>query len=250
MIARPFIRRRHAGALAALVALTACQRLDTRIINERRAAVSAKLERIQELRKALAAIPPETADTLRLGSAPLVMAAYSDVALPTGTVAYEHTLENLRGRHDAAPHYTFRVRYGKLLEECGELLEKGEGGPSTKKALDSCLNLQYVFVLRTRTMERYEFEGDVVAFDLATGKRIGGFPVEATSAGRTDTVTDTKTTTIQRRTGRRGRSTGSTTKTETVTRTVDADLDELRREIGDEVERRLKQLAPGAQVLD
>jgi len=248
MIARPFIRRRHAGALAVLAALTACQRLDTRIINERRAAVSAKLERIQELRKALAAIPPETADTLRLGSAPLVMAAYSDEALPTGTVAYEHTLENLRGRHDAAPHYTFRVRYGTLLEECGELLEKGEGGPSTKKVLDSCLNLQYVFVLRTRTMERYEFEGDVVAFDLATGKRIGGFPVEATSAGRTETVTDTKTT--RGRSGRRGRPSNSPSKRETVTRSVNADLDELRREIGDEVERRLKQLAPAAQVLD
>ena len=182
------------------------------------------------------------------------MTISSDSQLPNGTILYEQAMENLRVPNDNPPHYNLRILYAQLLEQCGGLLERGGLAPSfdpvnlpanvAKQLLDSCINLEYIFVLRTRKLSGREFSGDVVAFELASGKHIGGFPVSFTSEGRTDTVTDTTRTPNPRRVGGRTR---NTTKVTTMTHSVNADDAQLRSDLAEEIERSIKQLVPNVQ---
>ena len=225
--------------VAALLCLSSCQREGTRILNERRAAVSAKLDRVQSLRAALAAVPPVTEPILTLGPTPLTF-----TGLPTATVVYEQALTDLRVLNEAGPHYRARIPKAQLLEDCGELLRRGadDAIPAVAKTrLDGCINIEYVFILRTRTFTEHDFEGDVVAFSLATGRPIGGFPLDFTSAGRTDTVTSNSYTTVPRRRGR----TPSVTK-HTTTRTVNTDSQQVRFDLADAIEAEIARLAPGS----
>lgn len=225
---------------AALFCLAACEREATRILNQRRGAVSAKLDRVQNLRSALAAVPPITEARLTLGPASLTFAG-----LPTATVVYEQSLTDLRVLNEAGPHYRTRIPQAQLLEECGELLRRGadDAIPAVAKTrLDSCLNIEYVLILRTRTFTDHVFEGDVVAFSLSTGRAIGGFPLDFTSASRTDTVTSNSYTTTPRRRGR----TPSVTK-HTTTRTVNTDSQQVRFDLADAIESQITKLVPSVQ---
>lgn len=230
---------------AALLCLAACEREATRTLNQRRAAVSAKLDRVQTLRATLASVPPFTEPGLTLGTTPLIFTGGPSAPLPTATVVYEQALTDLRVLNEDGPHYRIRIGQAQLLEDCGELLRRGadDAVPAVAKArLDSCLNIEYVFVLRTRTFKNHDFQGDVVAFSLATGRPIGGFPIDFTSASRTDTVTSTSYTTTR---SRRGRAPGVTKNTST--RTVNTDSQQVRFDLADAIEAEIKELAPSVQ---
>ncbi len=223
--------------VAALFCLAACEREGTRILNERRAAVSAKLDRVQNLRAALASVPPVTEASLTLGPTPLTF-----TGLPTATVVYEQALTDLRVLNEAGPHYRTRIPQAQLLEDCGELLRRGadDAIPAVAKTrLDSCINIEYIFILRTRVFTDHDFQGDVIAFSLATGRPIGGFPLDFTSASRTDTVTSNSYTTTPRRRGR----TPSVTK-HTTSRTVNTDAQQVRFDLADAIEAEINALTP------
>lgn len=230
---------------AALFCLASCEREAARVLDARRAAVSAKLDRVQALLPTLAAVPPVTEPSLTLGPTPLIFAGATSSPLPTATVVYEQALPDLRVLNEAGPHYRVRIGQAQLLEDCGELLRRGadDAIPAvTKTRLDSCLNIEYVFVLRTRTFKDHDFQGDVVAFSLATGRAIGGFPIDFTSASRTDTVTTSSYTTTRTRRGRVPTVTKNTT-----TRTVNTDSQQIRFDLADAIEAEIKELAPSVQ---
>ena len=238
-----------------LLPLASCERENTRVINKRRAAVSAKLDQIQNLRAAVGAVPPVVEGKLSIGTAPLVMTMLTDSPLPTGTVVYEQVLEDLQEKNDAPPHYRQRIARAELLEDCGSLLAKGGLSPNfdpvntpanvAQQKLDACANIEYIFVLRTKTMEGREFAGDLVAFEVASGKYLGGFPIAFTSEGRTDTVTSTTRSQPQRTAGRRYKIT-----TKTVTSTVNADAEQVRSDLADEVEGGIKHFLPDVRWLN
>lgn len=249
---------RHSSAFCflLLLAVTGCERANTRAINERRAKVNAKLDQIQGLSGKLAAIPKATEGKIALGTAPLVMAALSETPLPTGTVVYEQALADLRNMNDAPPHYNQRILQATLLEDCGALVARGGlSGVSdpvnlpanvAKSKMDSCANIEYVFVLRTTNMTGREFSGDVVVFEVATGKHLGGFPLEISSAGRTDQVTNTTRTVMQARVGNRTR---NRVTTKSSTSSVNADADQLKSDLATEVEGLIRELVPAVQWL-
>ena len=244
--------RIYPSVLVLLLALTGCERANTRVINERRSKVNAQLDRIQNLQARLAAIPKATEAKIAMGTVPLVMTVLSESPLPTGTVVYEQSLADLRTVSDAPPHYTQRILQAQLLEECGALVTRGGISPSydavnmkdniARMLLDACANLSYVFVLRTTEMDGREFTGDVAVFDVATGKHLGGFPLEIHSAGRTDQVTNTTRTVTPTRVGNRTR-TQVTTKSTTTS--VNADREQMKSDLTGAVERRIKELVPG-----
>lgn len=232
-----------------VLALAGCETAGARLINGRRAAVGAKLDQIQSLRARLGTIPPAAGGKISLGQAPLVMAVMDDAKFPTGTVVYEQALADLRRVSDVAPHYNQRIRHAKLLEECGTLIARDRNSPpldivleSVKLLLTACENIQYVFVLRTAKMTGREFVGDVVAFEVATGRHMGGFPLAITSEGRTDQVRSETRTVTPGRVGSRAR--GKIT-TKSTTSAVNADADQLRSELAEEVEAAIKELVPG-----
>ncbi|MCY1015803.1 hypothetical protein [Pyxidicoccus sp. MSG2] len=242
--------------LLAAVLAAGCGGEAKKAIEQRRMAVAQKLAKVTSIADQARALPPVKEGSLTLGAAPLVMAFLTTTPLRTGTVVYAEDLDDLSVFKDEPPHYTMRVNQAQLVQACGQLLDKGTYGQQTAanvhanvaiEYLDACANLAYVFVLRTREVKGRSFEGDVVAFDLADGKPIGGFPISFTSEGRRDQVRNTTTSVSTQRVGGRNRTT--VTKTTTIS-TVDADSDQLRSDLDGEIEAAIVKLAPAGKWFD
>lgn len=245
----------HTSSIAVLflVILSAgCQSATQKLIEERRAALGPKLGLVEGLADEVKAAPPVTEDHLELGKTPLVMSAIKTAPSITGTLIYAEDLDDVSTEQEIAPHYKARISMARPLRECGSLLRRGTYGQQApqnahanvaKEFLDACGNVEYVFVLRTRKAESREFIGDVLAFELATGKPLGGFAVDFTSEGRRDKVTNTTTKVTTTRVGNRNRTT--VTKT-TTTNTVDADAEQLRSDLADAIVDGITRLAPAA----
>jgi len=238
------------------LAITGCGGEAKKAIEQRRMPVAAKLAAVTAIAAKARALPPTKEATLTLGTTPLVMALNTTSPLRTGTLVYEQDLDDLSVLKDQAPHYTMRIGRATLLNDCGQLLAKGTYGQQSApnvhvnvavEYLDACANLAYVFVLRTQEQKARAFTGDLVAFELASGKHLGGFPIAITSEGRRDTVSNTTTSVSTRHVGTRARTT--VTKT-TSTSTVDADRDQLASDLADAVQEGIQKLVPAVAWLD
>ncbi|MDB4939219.1 MAG: hypothetical protein JWP87_6191 [Labilithrix sp.] len=235
---------------AVLVVVAGCEPAAKRAIEESRADVQAQLARAQKIGTALASVPPVTKEGLTMAG-PVVLAANHKDELPTATLVYAEDLPALT----APVLENDRLSGAKLLSECASLLTQGQHlGTSTtihanvvKSYLAKCKNLKHVFVIRTRKKAARELTGDVVAFELASGKYEGGFPLAITSAGRTDKVSNTTTSTTRSGVGRRARATKTVTTTES---SVNADESQLRSDLDDAIEDGITRLVPTAKFID
>lgn len=105
-------------------------------------------------------------------------------------------------------------------------------------------------MLRTHAKGDRTFEGDVLAFDLATGKPLGGFPIAVRSEGRTDKVTTT-TRSYESGNGATARQRRKVRVSEKTRESyVNADASQLRQDIADAVADGIEADVPGAQLLD
>ena len=135
-----------------------------------------------------------------------------------------------------------RLAASTILTECASLLTRGKHVSSSnpnvfenvvKSYLAKCKSVKSLFVIRTRKKEARALEGDVVVFDLASGKHQGGFPLSIQSAGRTDKVTNTTTTSKTTGAGGRRRTTKTSTSTES---SVNSDESQLRSNLADAID--------------
>jgi hypothetical protein len=236
---------------ASLFVLAGCEPAAKRAIDESRADVQVTLTRAQKIGTSLPSVPPATKESLTLAGPVVFVQNYKD-DLPTATLAYAEDLPELT----APVLHNDRLPGSVLLSECASLLTRGKHlGTSdivhanvVKTYLAKCKGLKYLFVIRTRTKTARELAGDVAAFDLASGKYQGGFPLAITSAGRTDKVTNT-TTTTQRSTSVGGRA--RTKKTVTTTESsVNADEAQLRNDLDNAIEDGIMKLVPTAKFID
>lgn len=185
---------------------------------------------------------------------PLVFASdVNEKELSTATVIYAEDIPEL-----SAPvnHSASRMNRTTLLPECATLLKTGRYNSSSpdvheiivRSYLSKCQNLKYLFVLRSKKSEPREFVGDLVAFDLVTGKSLGGLALAIQSEGRTDKVTNANTTTT-RTTGVTGRTTTTRTTT-TTTGYVNNDESQLRSELSEAITSGIKRYVPAARFVD
>lgn len=205
--------------------LTACTSDVKRAIEERGPAVRVVFDRVQAIHKQLANIPPVTKDGIAAGQGPFSLAFFGSEAaegkLGTLGIVYEEDLQPLA---EGNARDIQRILTAADLPECMSLLtqQKHIGGAANnvhavnvKRYLDACLAIRTLLVLRqTKSEPPTLFQGDVVAFDLESGKHLGGFAVNVTSdpyAGSSNSTTTT--TTKSTRTSVTGRTTTTITKT-------------------------------------
>lgn len=238
--------------VAAIVLLGAgCKLGVKKVIEDNRADVQANLTRAQKIGAGLAAVPPVTKDGITL-PADVVMVAVSRDDLPTATVVYAEDLPEL----SAPVEHGDRLAAATLLTECASLLTRGKhvsaSNPNVfqnvvKNYLSKCKNLKYLFVLRTRKKEARAMSGDVLAYDLASGKLQGGFAIDVQSGGRTDKVTNTTTSTKTTGVGRRRRTTTTKTTSES---SVNADESQLRSDLDDAIDDGIRKYVPTAKFIE
>ncbi|MBX3190872.1 MAG: hypothetical protein KF819_27995 [Labilithrix sp.] len=237
-----------------LVLLAGCNKFGVKgAIEARRAEVQANLDRVTKIGASLATLPPVTIDAVTVATPVVFVAASKDEPLPTATLIHAEDIAELAA---PVPHAD-RLSDTTLLSECASLLTKGKHvSPSNpnvfenvvKSYLDKCKSIKTLFVVRTRKKESRAFEGDVVAFDLASGKHLGGFALSVTSAGRTAKVTNT-TTTVQRTSAasRRRRVIRTTTTTESYQNDDEA---QLRSDLADAIDAGITKTIPSATLVE
>ncbi len=228
----------------------------TALFDEHRAAVTAKLEAVERLQARVAAIPPVTRDALTAGARPPVMAGYDHRAESNGAVVYQEDLGDVSRVDQAAPHYGRRIFQADLIVDCARLMRQGVYGTYepqnvnvdvARGVLEACEQLAYVYILRTRHFEGLVFSGDVVAFEIDTGRHLGGFALAFTSDPRIDVVKDTSTRVDQTSRGGRLRNKRVVTTTEHLVRD---DFGAVRGELDARIKEGLRQLMPGLRWLD
>ncbi len=241
-------------SVAGLSLLMACNDLGS-VIDERRPAVQAQLDRVAALAPALAAVPPYTAARFEALPISLILVQDSvDFPLPTATILYPEDLTAMSGL--APEGHSARLTLSTILPECNALLKTGQYVSSSspahpiiaQKYLEKCKFLRYAFVLRTSKIEGREFRGDLVLFDLQTGKALGGMPLSVSSAGLT--VKDTSSyQTRSTRTSVTGRRTTTVT-THTSDTYRDADAAQLTSDIAAAIKAGVKQHIAQAQIAE
>lgn len=232
------------------------QRARAELFDRYRARVEPKLAAIERLRDRVAALPPVANDTLAAVAHPLVMAGYDHRAETNGAVVYQEDLGDLSRLGDAGPHYNQRLFQAGLPIDCARLMRLGVYGTYepqnvhlnvAQEYLEVCAKLDYVFVLRTRRFEGLEFSGDVLAFEVDTGRPLGGFALDFTSAARTSLEKDTAVRVDQVSRGGRLRNQRTVTTTERVVRD---DFATVRGDLDVHLEENLRRLMPGIRWLD
>jgi hypothetical protein len=226
------------------------------LFDAHRPAVMAKLEAIERLKDAVAAMDPVTDASMVPGAHPLVMAGYDHRAEANGAVVYQEDLPDLSRLGDSAPHYNQRIYQAGLLIDCARLMRLGVYGTYepqnvhlnvAREYLEACEKLEYVFVLRTRRFEGRAFSGDVLAFELDTGKHLGGFALDFKSETLARVLKDTSTRVEQTSSGGRLRTRRIVTTTD---RVVHDDFGAVSGELDRRLEENLRQLMPGLRWLD
>lgn len=222
-------------------------------IDDHRAGVETTIALTQKIGSSLASVPPVTKDGMTIPGPVLFASDVNEKELSTATIIYAEDIAELTAPVD---HSASRLTRANLLTECATILKTGRYHSTSpdvhpiivRSYLSKCQNLKYVFVLRSRKSEAREFAGDLLAYDLATGKNLGGLALAIQSEGLTTTVTNTNTTTSRGTTV-----TGRTTTTKTTTTTtglVNHDESQLRSEMNVAITNGIKKYVPTARFVD
>jgi hypothetical protein len=252
------MRQRWAGLLLLVAAAAGCKPNAERVVEAHRAAIVKQLERAAAIQKALAAVPPVTVDGVSATDPPmLVVPLDKDTPLPTATVVYAEDLAELRLDHTEPFSINGRVAGTTILTECASLLARGKYATErtepahpiiAEKYLQKCESLRYLLVLRIRDKQSLSLVGDVVAFDLATARPLGGFRLDVTSGGRTDTVTHDRV--VSTRTVGVGRSRRTERTIARDTSSVNADESALQGELYLTLRSSIRAHVPKATVVE
>lgn len=246
--------RFRAMGLVGLVGLAGrlCSGCLKKLIDDHRPAVESTIARTQQIGASLATIPPVTKDAMTIPGPVVIARDEDEKQMGTATFIYAEDIAELTSA-DPPNHSASRFTRATLLTECAAIMRTGKyhsSSPSVheiivRSYLTKCASLKYVFVVRTRKSEPREFVGDLLAFDLATGKNLGGLALSIQSEGLTSKVTDTSTTTTRSTTV-----TGRTKTTKTTTTTtgyVNHDESQTLSELYVAIQNGLKKQVPGTK---
>jgi hypothetical protein len=223
------------------------------VLDKYRVPVTSVLARATEIGKTSTSIPPATEPSINT-SLPVVLVALHREDLPTAAYAYPEDLVEL----SAPKTHPDRVPGAKLLPECASLLasQRHLDLPNhepfahvARSYLEKCSQVKLLFVVRKRHQEGLAIDGDVVIFEVDSGKYVGGFPISVRSTGGTRTVTKTTDETEWKLKSRPGFTSLQQVpvKREEV---VNNDAAVLHQDFCTAIENGIKSLVPGARFLD
>lgn len=166
------------------------------VVEKYRPQVERKYLAIASLKDQLEATPEFQEARVNAPGEPLLLEKEGDD--DNAMFIYAQDVENPRVAHQI----DLRTLDSLPLLHCGALLDRSTAFDSREKVsssvaegyLAACARLRFILVIRAKelvppraavgatTFTRGHFIGDVVVFDVATGKMLGGFPVSAQNA--------------------------------------------------------------------
>jgi hypothetical protein len=184
---------------------------------------------------------------------PVVFVGAAKDDVPTAAFIHAEDLAEL-----GAPTTNAERFYGtEMLLECASLLSRGKHlSPSNPNIFENvvttylakCKGVRQLFVIRTRERSTRDFVGDLLAYDLATGNYLGGFPLEVHSEGRRSLRTETSRS-VERRPSSPGRARYRIVESARQV-VVNDDLAQLRVDASDVIDEGLNQHIPNLTFIE
>jgi hypothetical protein len=189
-------------AVACMALLGCTKKTLDEVISEHKTALEAKFQEIHQLEPTVAAADRNASDTLASPPPAIVLEPESKA---NAAVIHVEDLKDPAAQASVA----LRTLRTKQLGECGSILRKKKylttlSDPIPKVAasyFEQCEAVRYLFVLRTFEHEAPQalddksftpgrFEGDILVYELATKKSLGGFKISVKSSATVTVVGD------------------------------------------------------------